>query len=89
MTARNLIISLVLSLALTSFITSLYVFYPIIAWIVTGSLESMFTRHSDGTVAIAGGMGAPVVGYMVLLEIVFFLILFAFLQRISGKSLDR
>lgn len=88
MTARNLIISLVLSLALTFFITTLYVFYPIIAWIVTGSLESMFTRDTDGTVVIAGGMSAPVVVYMVLLEIAFFLILFAFLQRISRKSLD-
>jgi hypothetical protein len=86
MTVRNLLLSLVLSLVLAFVLTVLYVFSPIISLLLRGMFSS--EPHTDGVAAVAGGASAALVWTMPLLAVAVFLIVFAFLQRRSRRSLE-
>lgn len=87
MAARNVFLSLLISLALTFVITVLYVLYPIISLVVGGFLGSVFSRepHTDGIAAVAGGVSDSVLWLAVILAVSLFLIVFTLLQRRSSR----
>ena len=79
LTVRNLLLSLLLSLGLTFVGTVVYVFYPVLRLMVGG----LFSRdaHTDGIAAVAGGVSEAVLGKVVLIASIFFVLIFALLQR--------
>lgn len=87
MTVRNLFLSLVLSLVLTFVITVLYVFYPALSLIVGGMFRRVSSpnTHSDGIVAVAGGVSGSFLIIVVVMASALFLLIFTFLQRRSRR----
>jgi hypothetical protein len=80
-TSRNFLLALVLSLVLTFLIAIIYALHPVIYAIVSGLTSSSAGAGSSGIGAVAGGLGESFLWAALPAEPVFFLIIFALLQR--------
>jgi hypothetical protein len=75
---RNLILALLLSFILTFMVAIVYALFPLMSVMLSG----LFNSHSSGGIAVvAGGMSRASFLKLLLIETIFFLIIFAFLQR--------
>jgi hypothetical protein len=78
MTSRNLILALFLSFILTFIVATIYALFPLIFVMLTGLSNS---HGTGGIAAVGGGLSRASFLKLLLIETIFFLIIFAFLQR--------
>jgi hypothetical protein len=77
MVGRNLILALFLSFILTIAVAIVYAFFPLISVMLSG----LFDSHGTGGIAVvAGGMSRASFLKLLLIETIFFLLIFALLQ---------
>ncbi len=82
MTARNIVLALLLSFALTFVGTILYVFSPAIASLLSSQSNS---AETGGIGAVAGGVSSFFLSVLLIVEPILFLSIFALLQRKGTK----
>ena len=87
MMVRNLFLSLILSLALTFVVTVLYIFYPVLSLLISGLLQSLFSRDAQtgGIAAVAGGVSGTFLSTAMILALAVFFVIFALLQTRSSR----
>jgi len=85
-TARDILLALLLSLAATLLLAVVYVLYPLISAMVSVLLSSREGAGSGRIVAVAGGIGEPLLWAALVAEPVVFLITFALLRRRRAPS---
>lgn len=77
-TVRNIFVALLLSLTLTFVVAFLYIFYPAILAV---SSELLNRREGIGSFAFGASISKYSLFVLLLLEPIFFLVIFALLQR--------
>jgi len=82
MITRNILLALLLSFALSFVVAILYVFYPVIALLLSSASNSAETR---GIGAVAGGVSSFFLSMLLIVEPILFLSIFALLQRKGTK----
>jgi len=82
MTARNILLALLLSFTLTFVVAIVYTFYPLISVLLSNASSS---SETGGIGAVAGGGSSFFLSALLIVEPILFLTIFALLQRKGAK----
>jgi len=81
MRARNILLALTLSFALTFIVAIVYTFYPLISML----LGRMLSSETGGIGVVGGGVSSSFLSVLLIVEPILFLTIFALLQRRDTK----